>query len=273
MNKYDLCEKRNALKTIYIEYAAELAELYENSSQFDKEIKKSCPYYIQIPDNWFDKENRILIVGEEGSGDGKIKNSDGTETEINISTEFEAALSVMQTFNYEYMRVQLGIETDPKIIETHGKNNSPFWNRFRKIREISEFGSIAWSNIDKIHNLNPKRKSYRLSESDRKALHSTKIAVLKNEIEILEPTMVVFFGWYNTSLKHELPDLYKQLYVKNEVGNYIWKNNVVSFKHDNINYIFSYHPGWGCRQKDGYEEKVRDEVERRIRQSLNPNST
>ena len=53
----------------------QLCEVYQ---VWEKELKNVCPklitkeyshpYYLNIPDEWFDAKHRILIVGEEGFG-------------------------------------------------------------------------------------------------------------------------------------------------------------------------------------------------------------
>ena len=53
-------------------------QLYRVYQDWEKELKDACPqlikkeyshpYYLHIPDDWFDAEYRILIVGEEGFG-------------------------------------------------------------------------------------------------------------------------------------------------------------------------------------------------------------
>lgn len=203
------------------------------------EQKYSNPYYLSIPDGWYDFETRILVVGEEGFGTwgcGK-ENSEVSADEI----------SKIQNFNKQYLGKQLGyIEMKPN----DKKNVSPFWRRFRT---IDQYGICAWSNIDKIHLL--KESDCKLSDKDRKALHSLPTKILQQEIKILQPTHIIFFGWYGISLKHELPEIFAQLYPAGLGDNSMWYKNVVAFDIDEKSYIFTYHPAWGVRQ-EGYEEKV-----------------
>ena len=82
------------------------------------------------------------------------------------------------------------------------------------------------------------------------------MAVLNaEEIKILKPQTVVFFGWYRQSLAAELPEIYKDFY---ENGNYIeFNKKIYKVLKDGINYIFSNHPSWRGRYKPAdYENNV-----------------
>ena len=199
----------------------------------------SNPYYISIPDDWFEAQSpRIMIVGEEGFGAyGCGKN--GMPDEIIDCHDIER----IQDLNYTYLRKQLGREFGDI-------NSSPFWRRFR---EIAKYGECSWSNIDKIHLL--RDWDCRLSNKDRQLLHSINTRILHEEISILKPTHIVFFGWYGVSLQHELPSLFEKMYPKGLGDNSVWYKDVVSFEEDGRHYIFAYHPNWGYRNR-GYEDKV-----------------
>lgn len=220
-------------------YEAFTNELYGKYPQF-KTDNYSCPYYISIPDGWFESGNRILIIGEEGAGD-----------KPSGSTEFDVALEYMQKFNEEYLYDQLN-----KGQYGYGINYSPFWRRFRRIIDLKKNTSVAWTNIDKIHRLNIDSKRFRISQKERKSLHSLDCRILKKEIEILKPTLLVFFGWYWVSLEHELKDAYNELCKSN------WKNNVVSLEIDGIPTVFSYHPSFRTRE---YENTVINNVSKLLK--------
>ena len=179
-----------------------------------------------------------MIVGEEGFGTygcGK----QGKPHEIIDCHDVES----IQNLNYTFLRKQLGKEVGDI-------NASPFWRRFR---EIAKYGECAWSNIDKIHLL--RNWNCKLSNKDRKLLHSINTRILLEEISILNPTHVVFFGWYGVSLQHELPSLFKKMYPNGLGDNSVWNKDVVAFEEDGRHYIFAYHPNWGYRNR-GYEDKV-----------------
>lgn len=200
----------------------------------------SNPYFSSIPQNWFEADGpRIMVVGEEGFGTygcGK----QGKQEELLNYTDIEK----IQYLNYNYLRKQLKIDPTDKL------NGSAFWRRFRR---VAAHGICCWTNIDKIHVLG--NKNCALTETDRNQLHSVATRVLSEEIEILDPTHIVFFGWYGTSLRHELAELYQILYPAGPKDSSVWNKNVVSIQLGGRTYIFCYHPNWGYRNK-GYEDKV-----------------
>lgn len=234
MEVTDMREETN--KKLIKVYTQWLTELFEKAPDLLGNVY-SNPYYTSIPENWFESAGpRIMVVGEEGFGEWA--NGKGENVPV-LPDEIEK----IQSFNYSYLREQLRID-DGEI------NNSAFWRRFRK---VAEYGVCCWTNIDKIHVRSNARCA--LSEKKRKLLHSVNTQVLFEEMSILNPTHIIFFGWYGTSLRHEFPELYNQLYPGGAGDSSIWKNSVVPIKHEGRTYIFTYHPSY--RSKD-YEEKVMD---------------
>lgn len=229
-------EKREQLLQLYREWKSELEK---TCPQFKCE-DFSHPYYLHIPDEWYQRKCRILVVGKEGYGvhpnNASIKNA--------------------QKFNYEYLVCQLGKNT------SYTRNSSPFWNRIRRINRLqkSDEISITWTNIDKIHRNGT--KNCPLLKKQRCELHQTEKKILAEEIKLLQPDIVIFFGWYDVSLEEELPAVYKKLKQHDVDYPSYWKENrMKTISEDGISYIFTYHPGWGQRQK-GYEKKVISEVNR-----------
>lgn len=88
------------------------------------------------------------------------------------------------------------------------------------------------------------------------ALHQTPTAILGEEIRILEPDVVVYFGWYGISLRAELPDVFRMLYPGGLKDYSQWQDDKMKvIELNGIHHIFTYHPGWGQRVK-GYEDMV-----------------
>lgn len=219
-------------------------ELYSQNEYFSGN-KFSNPYYACIPKGWYESPVRILVVGEEGHGDWGCGKKDGYKP---YDVDF------IQKWNWQY----LSSNTRPKETMVHELykckenekvNKSAFWKR---IRILSDYGICAWTNIDKIHILGNKCA---LLKRDRINLHSTKRRILHDEIDVLKPTHVIFFGWYGISLEHELPEVYKLLYPNGPKDSSVWKNGVIDNYVDGIHYIATYHPNWGYRHQ-GYEDKV-----------------
>ncbi len=213
-------------------------QLYEVYQIWEKELKDACPqlitkeyshpYYLHIPDDWFVARHRILIVGEEGFG----------------NKQFDLPIADAQVFNRNYLLAQLTHSAD---------NRSPFWQRIRKIANNPDV-SIAWTNLDMIHRSG--RKGCALKKRERMALHQTPTAILKEEIRLLEPTVIVYFGWYGISLQAELPDVFRILYPRGLKDYSQWQDDKMKvIELNGIHHIFTYHPGWGQRVK-GYEDMV-----------------
>ena len=225
----------------------DLKELY---AQWSDEIIANCsalieedysnPYYVDIPDNWESSQQRIMIVGEEGNGKWGCGKTYGW-------TKQEPAYTIKDIDKIQYYNTW--------AIKTYTEQNkTPFWRRFKKIRDLGS--PCVWNNLDKIHST-VKRKGlkYQLSKAEEQFLHSTPTKVLQKEIEILKPTIVIFFGWYYESLHKELPEVSALLYPNGKSDDSLWKCTVCTIEKDNITYIFTYHPNWGSRRK-GYEEQA-----------------
>ena len=235
-----LNEKRGLLLTVYRAWEKELREI---CPQLVCETY-SHPYYLHIPEDWFDRKYRILILGEEGFGD----------------KQFDLPIEKAQEFNRDYLAAQWD--------RNHPEYNkrSPFWRRIRNIAGLFEPGlvSITWTNLDMIHL--SRRGRCQLREAEQIALHSTPTKILREEIHLLQPTHVIWLGWYGISLKMELPEVHANLYRQNAEGRFSWQDSqfeVVSYQ--GIVHVFTYHPSWGQRQK-GYEAAVLE----RIRQVVWP---
>ena len=237
-------------------YASMNNQLIEVYRKWAEEIKKehpkfledqySNPYYACVPNGWIDSNVRILIVGEEGFGQWGMGKSDGAEFDD---------IDTIQRYNWSLISGNLHCINKHWLysdVENDSLIKSPFWNRIRK---LAEFGICAWTNNDLLHHLGKYSKDCRLSDEERKELHSPNCNVLRNIIEVLNPTHIVFFGWYGVSLEPELPEVFKELYPKGLGDKSKWFKNVVSITNGERVYLFTYHPSWGCRQK-GYEDKV-----------------
>lgn len=237
-------------------------ELFDVYRKWEKELKGKCPelinkqyshpYYLHIPDKWYQSKYRILIVGEEGHGEKK----------------FDLSIEEAQEFNRKYLLSQIDPEQLDKN-DRYKRNGSCFWRRIRSIAQLMKNNgssySITWTNLDMIHH-SAKNGNCKLKKKNRKALHDTDIKILSKEIEILRPTHVIYFGWYGISLEKELPDVFTRLYPNGLGDESLWKDEkMAKFRESGIWHIFTYHPSWGYRQKrddngKNYEDKVLNQI-------------
>jgi len=195
------------------------SEIKNNQPDLLKGNDYSCPYYVGIPEGWFKSDARILIVAENGFG----YYGNGKDEGI-IPSDFKT----LQEINLGEL---------PKAVGNPDEGEHPFWTR---TRNICKYGfPVAWTAIDKIC-IRRDRKS-KLSDAEREKLHSVGTRVLAEEISILDPTIVLFFGWHEASLQHELPELYEEMYPNGRGDDSKWKNSIVTIEKDRT-YIFTYNP-------------------------------
>ncbi len=210
----------------------------------------SNPYYIGIPMRWYSSNVRIMIVGEQGFG----YEGNGKEDGIAFKDIPKLQARNVDQFNYE--------------TENPHEGQHPFWDRARKVRDLGY--PCTWTFIDKICWRRDRRS--KLSDDMRNKLHSVDIRVLAEEIRILKPTHVFFFGWHGTSIKHELPEISKKLYPNGEWDDSIWENYYCFEEQDGIKFLFSYSPHspyWKDKPAD-YEERLMAEFTKSVG-GKNPN--
>ena len=173
-----------------------------------------------------------------------------------------------QEFNRFFLLDQLNNE---------GKH-SLFWRRIWRIAELMKDKgysySITWTNLDMIHHSGTGDSTCVLQDDERIALHSTQTKILSGEIRILEPTHVIYFGWYFNSVKAELSDdVFHHLYPSGKWGDTsAWKEEkMAKYQENGVWHIFTYHPNWGYRQKGdndgkGYEDRVLEQLSETLTQ-------
>ena len=219
---------------IYNQYLEELDKNYQSL----RTEKYSYVYCTTAPQGWTESKNRFLIIGKEGYG-RKKRDFLTVEDEIQCS----------QGFNSVFLAERL---------KDSSHYNSRFW---QWLRRISQYGACSWSNFDKIHyqrNETKKKNNCPLSKSDREMLHTLE-PIIQKEIDILKPTMVILFGWYWASMKHELPKLEETLHkMDNHPGRY----HPVVVEIDSIPFIASYHPSFRSK---AYENEVFALIEKHMK--------
>lgn len=220
------------LQDLYSKWCSELKRNYPEL--FTDEY--SNPYYISIPQKWFDDEQRILIVGEQGFGySGSGKDEGYTADQI----------SNIQKWNTkEYIERMVSSDSD----------EHPFWTR---AREVDKTGwSVAWTFLDKISLRNDRRS--KMKDAERNKLHSVSINLLEEEIRILQPTHVFLFGWFGDALKAEMPVLYDEIYPNGKWDDSVWENFFGTVELDGVKYILTYSPysPYWKEQPENYENAV-----------------
>lgn len=243
MDKYN-----NLLDKLKEKYKEWISQLKEINDTFLSDSKYSNPYYAGIQENWCNEKRRVLIVGEEGyfynnSGNGKLASHGNGKNYDAVNYD---CLDTLMSWSKDCLEKQLKEDAYKSKFE-YCRNSSAFWSWIRAI--YSDNVSFVWTELDKICK-EKERENDRccLSANEENLLHSTVIKILREEVRILEPTHVIFLGWYRRSLQAEWPELYTELY--NEQS--IWRNKkLITLKFDNKTFLFSYHPN---RLKNVYKD-------------------
>ncbi len=253
------------------------------TGQIASECKDLCgdmysnPCYLGVPDDWKSATNRIMIVGKEAAGEWGFGKASGWETgsaerwKQNASI-YKIITEPIKVFESSAVNVK-GIEKlmryntwATKDYHLEEGRKSAFWRRFGSIAKL-ENCAVVWNDIDKI--CLRKKSKCALSDRERALLHSVETKILKEEIEILKPNIVLFCGWHEISLKEELPNIAAEYNSRKDeplapdtlkacdkskahIGT---KRYLCEIKRDGVTYILSYHPTWGNLQK-GYEGAV-----------------
>lgn len=227
----NFCRANNQLVQVYEDWWAQLKALDKKTCDLTGSVY-SLPYFISIPERWF-QENmvRVLVVGEEARGDwdkDDWRNAD---------------MSRIMQWSKEHQKQQLT-----------GKTNSAFWNRVKRIENIAENMVCAWTNLDKIHRNG--NANCALTSTERVKLHSTQIKILREEIQILQPNVVVFCGYHarRKAIEIELPSVAEKFYGEEGVGyTKPFDEKIYQVIDDGIPYVFAQHPN---RKSNDYEQQV-----------------
>ena len=195
-----------------------------------------CP---GITDDWAKSNIRMLIIGEEATWGSR-----------SLYPKYE---------DNELLECQRWIIDDlsTKLSSDTKRCSSNFWKRIYAFQNAFPNAAFCWSNIDCINNAVTKGA---LKEKDRKALHDCDTQLIRELVELIQPTHMVFFGWHNTSLKHEFPDLCDVVYPDAfDDKQYLKKNGyIVDTVWKGIKVVFTYHPQWLKASSNKYIERLID---------------
>ena len=216
------------IREVYKQY---IKELTVNHNYLLDKSKFSNFFVTGVLDNWEEKPNKILIVGEEGAW----------KKSVNYQDEITACQDWVIKELYEQL---------------YGKkdNKGSFWKRARKIAETFKNASFGYANIDAINSLESSNGA--LVYKDRKELHLTNTKLLNEVVKIIKPTLVIFFGWHNVSLKHEFEGLYDKIYPEKHGNTRHFRNEkraIGNYFENGVNYLFTYHPSYAISRTKLYK--------------------
>ena len=164
--------------------------------------RASAPLLISPSAAWAKAPFKVLIVGQETLGWRYTTQGDHPDLgTINSFSDFsasprgvEAMMRAYQTFLYE---------------SEYWKRNSAFWRAFRLCSEAveSEQSSVLWTNIFKVDVEGSVVQN--CSVAERALILEAQRDLLKNEIALLMPDVVLFFSGptYDPALEFAFPDI------------------------------------------------------------------
>ena len=269
------------LTSVYQKWLCELRRLHPYLLE---DPKYSNPYYFYVPKEWSTAKNRIMIVGKEGYGEfGCGKQYGWTEDapawspdSFNDIRLYHRDLILSQT---KYMNILLNGEDVSHLSDTEDRDfavwfntlydrkpfNTYFWRRISAIFGAGQNTAIVWNDLDKIFVIKDNNARCSLSRADRVNLHSVSTKLLEEEIKITRPTIVVFNGWYDTSIKAELKKIYDKFYDAAPLKE--WEENKVCAVTDDtdygsVKYICAYHPSFRPNALKGRFNNNKDDYEK-----------
>ena len=218
----------------------ELIDIYKELKEvvFPNELLTdlSAPILLKVGDNWSTATERILIIGQETQGWGH----DG--------------LGYSHYYDFIYRDDSIQEMMEFYELFCFAKNSShrksPFWRAFRQIagKSIDEMtinSNVLWTNLIRA---DYKRASLlSSSENDRNIVLDGLKGLLLKEINVLQPTKVIFFTGprYDRVLKIEFPDVTFSKYSDDlsisKLAKIIIDDSLISLR--------TYHPAYIQRSK------------------------
>jgi hypothetical protein len=185
-------QKTNSdLQEIYQKFKIDLFNLTGRNDINSDLNNFSAPLLMNINDEYLSSSPKVLLIGQEtcGWGDGSVMFS-----------------TLSRFLNEDIDSVNILMDTYDKFkFAEFAKNNTPFWRFYKQLHKKLEIAPynlqtdldrpypkyIAWTNIFKF---DYKRKA--LSQEQKNVFKSINLELLKKEIKIIKPDMILFVtGW------------------------------------------------------------------------------
>lgn len=235
--KYDACYR--AIKNYNDEIWAEM-QAGDNSREKERATN---PLLIQIDESYLNSDIRVMLFGQETNGWlNYIKDREG-EFAQDPNTAY-------YLYNDYYNWFQKGIGNS---------NTSPFWQGFIRLKDHISKGKagMVWNNISKIGKIEAGHNG------DIYQIGLEKFNVIKEEIDILKPDVLVFFSgpYYDGEIKNVLGG-FGQEGIKNDVE----PRELAKLSFDDIDVklaLRTYHPGYLWRSKKReYVDFIAEQIDR-----------
>jgi len=220
--------------------SAELKHLYQELKNIElpEDIQKSlsAPLLLSVGEQWKNSEKRILIVGQETQGWGN------DEIKFGSFQSFKNRENSIEELADAYRHFCFG--------KNSSHNRSPFWSAYRSIAKIGNSDlkpdtNILWTNLVRCDY--DGKSILTTNENLQNNVGSKFKGVLKREIEILQPTQIIFFTGprYDRFLIDEFPDIkmekFNNKFNERTLSKFLISNNIKSIR--------TYHPSFLRRSK------------------------
>ncbi len=195
------------LRDLYAAYSARPLQMAAAFETF------SAPLLIKVPAGWADAEHRIAFVGQETFGWGWQRHraqtcgAEWSYADQNALPDFFAKPDSIDALIEAYGQFDFA-KHDPISCR------SPFWRYFRGLREAAmlngKTASIIWTNVIRCDAGDQfEHKLWNAPSTDGRAYLNWQNGLLRAELEILKPTMILFVCGpnYDQYLREEFGEL------------------------------------------------------------------
>lgn len=234
---------------------ASLSQLYEetksaldekvfvyNQSIIDKRRnlndRAANPLYLKVSDEYISSPNKIMVFGQE---------TNYWATECGNGGAYCGKIQDVTNI-YDKFYLKNGFKS----------HKSPFWNEFKRIVNGTKKHntSVIWNNINKIG---------RLGKGNIKSINDIQFEhfrVIKNEIEILKPSILLFFtGFeYDNFIRKQIGDFKTKAIIEGKLDEIQFENEL-----SNLKCYRTFHPNYL------YLGKMRKQVMDRLLEEVNKN--
>ena len=214
------------------------------------EVGFSEPFFTAVGDFKNKEFPLIMFVGQETNGWG---NYDTYFKNARADADLDNLITQSQDFVCEFTKNNVIDKNNNLKIKYHDKDcngydSHAFWNFIRAVYEKVKI-NVVWNELDKIHYTcnDPDYKCVTLWEDDEEDLNknlTNKKSLLLNEIEIIQPDMIIFLTGpsYKASMDSALGKGLTKPKLKSPILNF----NIVTENKAKIPCIWTYHPNALC---------------------------
>lgn len=185
------------LKALYTEFY--------HSKTIDPELARKCslPLLLHIGPLWGESQKRVLVVGQETLA-WQFRPGE-YEWKYGLVTSYPELIAIRGIDHIDVLMDGYRRFEFAKRETAH--SNSPFWRAFGELNSLSGTSTL-WTNLVRC-SVNNGSVIHNCSKNELSQLLNFQRGLLSKEIQLLEPTAVIFFTGpnYDHILRNEYPDV------------------------------------------------------------------